>query len=112
MGMMPERPTIPTVGFRPTIPFTEEGHTTDPFVSVPIAPAQKFADTEAPDPEEDPHGLRSTAKAFPHCPPRPLQPELDRDALIFAHSDKLAFARIIAPAPRSFAATWLSFAAT
>ena len=105
MGIIPERLTNPTVGFRPTIPFTEDGHTTEPLVSVPIAPAQKFAETEAPDPEEDPHGLRSTANAFPHCPPRPLQPELDRDDLIFAHSDKLAFARMIAPASLSFAAT-------
>ena len=61
--MMPERLTSPTVGFRPTIPLTDEGHTTEPLVSVPIAPAQKFAETAAPDPEEDPHGFRSTANA-------------------------------------------------
>jgi hypothetical protein len=59
MGMMPERLTNPTVGLIPTTPFTEAGQLMDPFVSVPIATAQKLADTAAAEPELDPQGLRS-----------------------------------------------------
>ncbi len=61
IGTMPERLTRPTVGLRPTTPFTDAGHTMDPFVSVPIAAAQKFAEAAAPEPDDEPHGLRSTA---------------------------------------------------
>ena len=35
--------------------------TTDPSVSVPIAPAARLAAIAAPDPELDPHALRSSA---------------------------------------------------
>ena len=61
MGMIPARLTRPTVGLRPTTPLTDDGQTTDPFVSVPMAPAQKLAETAAPEPDDDPHGFRSTA---------------------------------------------------
>jgi hypothetical protein len=40
MGMMPDRPTSPTVGLSPTTPLTALGETIDPSVSVPIAAAQ------------------------------------------------------------------------
>jgi hypothetical protein len=50
MGMMPARLTSPTVGLRPTIPVAEAGQTIEPSVSVPIATAQKLADTAAADP--------------------------------------------------------------
>jgi hypothetical protein len=35
----------------------DEGQTIDPSVSVPSAPAARFAAGAAPDPELDPHGL-------------------------------------------------------
>ena len=59
MGMIPERLHSPTVGFIPTIPLMLEGHAIEPFVSVPIAIAHKFAATAAPEPELDPHGFLS-----------------------------------------------------
>ena len=52
---------MPSVGFNPTSPFIEDGHTTDPSVSVPTAAAAKLAATAAPDPLEDPHEVRSSA---------------------------------------------------
>ena len=57
MGMMPERLKRPTVGFNPTMPFTEAGQVIDPSVSVPIATAHKLAETATPDPELEPQGL-------------------------------------------------------
>jgi hypothetical protein len=44
----------------PTTPFTDAGHTIEPSVSDPTVTAQRFAATAAPDPELDPHGLRSS----------------------------------------------------
>ncbi len=105
IGMIPERPTRPTVGFSPTRPFTDDGQTIEPLVSVPIAPAQKFAEAAAPDPEDDPHGLRSSAYGFAHWPPRPLQPEDELVDRKLAHSLRFALPRMIAPAARSRAAT-------
>src|SRR5512134_910228 len=105
MGMIPARLTSPTVGLRPTTPFSDDGQMIDPFVSVPIDAAQKFADVAAAEPDEEPHGLRSIANALPHCPPRPLHPELERVDRKFAHSDRFAFARRMAPAARNFSAT-------
>ena len=61
IGMMPERLTRPTVGFRPTSPFAVLGHTTDPSVSVPTPTIARLALIAAPVPELDPHGLRSSA---------------------------------------------------
>jgi hypothetical protein len=58
--MIPLRETSPSVGFIPTIPFIEAGQTTEPSVSVPIAMAAKLAETATPDPEDEPHGLRSS----------------------------------------------------
>jgi hypothetical protein len=62
--MMPARLTRPSVGLIPTSEFVLEGQTIDPSVSVPIATAQRFAATAVPDPELDPHGLRSSAYGF------------------------------------------------
>jgi hypothetical protein len=59
--MMPLLLTRPTVGLIPTIPLADEGQTMEPSVSVPMAPAHKFAETAAPDPELDPQGFRSNA---------------------------------------------------
>ena len=59
--MMPARETNPTVGLKPITPLCEAGLTMEPSVSVPTAAAQRLAATAAPEPLEDPLGLRSTA---------------------------------------------------
>src|SRR6267142_2681335 len=58
IGTTPARLVRPTVGFRPTTPFTLAGQTMLPSVSLPNETAAKFAEAAAPDPELDPHGLR------------------------------------------------------
>ena len=58
---MPALLTSPNVGLIPTTPLTDEGHTIEPFVSVPMATAHRFALTPAPEPELEPHGFRSNA---------------------------------------------------
>ena len=55
------RLTRPTVGLSPTTPLTEAGQVIEPSVSVPTAAATSPAATAAPLPEEEPHGLRSSA---------------------------------------------------
>src|ERR1700722_17813091 len=70
MGMIPLRLRRPTVGLMPTTPLTEEGETTDPFVSVPIATAQRLADTAEPEPALLPDGVRPSLYGFFVCPPR------------------------------------------
>ena len=61
--------TSPTVGLRPTMPFTELGQTIDPSVSVPTASGASPAATAAPEPEEEHPGERSSAQGFPTNPP-------------------------------------------
>src|ERR1051325_4843774 len=100
--MMPERLTRPIVGLIPTNEFAEEGQTTEPSVSVPIAAVHKFAATATPDPELEPHGLRSSTYGFLVCPPRPLQPLDDLVERKLAHSLRFVFPRMTAPASRSF----------
>src|SRR4030081_1498531 len=109
MGMMPLRLTRPTVGLIPVMPLEDEGQTMEPSVSVPIAAAQRFADTPAPEPELEPHGLRSSAYGFFVSPPRPLQPLVEWLERMLAHSLRLVFPRMTAPAARSFCATKESF---
>ena len=74
IGMIPLLLNNPTVGFMPTIPFTDEGETTEPSVSVPIATAHKLAATAAPEPELEPEGFLSKIYGFLVCPPRLLHP--------------------------------------
>src|SRR5512143_3867135 len=74
IGTTPARLTRPTVGLMPTTPLIVAGQTMLPSVSVPSETAVRFADTAAPDPELEPHGLRSIAYGLPVWPPRPLQP--------------------------------------
>src|SRR6266550_209386 len=102
--MMPLLLRSPSVGLMPTIPLADDGHTIEPSVSVPIAAAQRFAATAPPEPELEPHGLRSRTYGFLACPPRPLQPLVECVERKFAHSLRLAFPRKIAPAARSFMA--------
>src|SRR5262245_46749480 len=61
IGMIPERLTRLSVGLNPTIPFAVAGQTIEPSVSVPIAAAQRLAETATPEPELEPQGLRSSA---------------------------------------------------
>ena len=61
IGTMPLRLTSPTVGLRPTSAWTELGQTIEPSVSVPTPTAARLAATAAPVPDEEPHGVRSSA---------------------------------------------------
>src|SRR5215831_19960651 len=103
--MIPLRLTNPTVGLIPASPLEEDGQTMEPSVSVPMPAAARFAEIPAPVPELDPHGLRSSAYGFFVRPPRPLHPLVEWLERIVAHSLRLVFPRIIAPAARSFRAT-------
>src|SRR6476619_2538810 len=105
IGMMPPRLTRPTVGLMPTNPATDDGQMMLPSVSVPTPTAAIEAAIALPVPELDPQGLRSSAYGFFVCPPRELQPELDRVERKFAHSLRLVLPRITAPAARRRAAT-------
>ena len=73
----------------------------EPSVSVPIAAAARLAATADPEPELEPHGLRSSAYGFFVCPPRPLQPLVECVDRKFAHSLRFVFPRMTAPASRS-----------
>src|SRR5262245_26564442 len=105
IGITPARLTRPTVGLIPTIPHTPDGHTIEPSVSVPIDIAVRFADVAHAEPELEPHGFRSRTYGLRHWPPRALHPLEECIDRMFAHSLRLAFPRMIAPASRSFLAT-------
>jgi len=57
IGIIPLREMRPTVGLMPTTPLVTAGQMIEPFVSVPTAAAQRFAETETPEPELEPHGF-------------------------------------------------------
>src|SRR6267378_7220026 len=97
--MMPAPSMSPSVGFTQTI---------DPSVSVPMPTAARLAAIAAPVPELEPHGLRSSAYGFAHCPPRALQPLDDWVERMFAHSERFVLPRITAPAARSLATSGAS----
>src|SRR5882757_7504519 len=99
--MSPARLTRPIVGLMPTSPLQLDGETIEPSVSLPSAPAHRFAAVATAEPLLDPDGDRSSAYGLRHCPPRPLQPDVDAAPRKFAHSDRFAFASTIAPASRS-----------
>src|SRR5581483_4347866 len=105
MGTTPDRLVRPTVGLMPTTPHMAPGHSIDPSVSVPIESGAKPAATAAAEPELDPQGDRSRAYGLRHCPPRALQPLVDRVDRILAHSLMLALPKMTAPASRSRRAT-------
>src|SRR5215471_1502172 len=105
MGMIPDRLTSPTVGLMPTRQQLLEGETIEPSVSLPTATAQRLAAAAAPEPDEEPDALRSSAYGLRHCPPRPLQPEEECVERKLAHSERLALPRITAPASRRRRAT-------
>src|SRR5512135_3666706 len=72
----------------------------EPSVSVPIAAAHRFAATAAPEPDDDPHAERSSAYGLRVNPPRLDQPLTEGFPRKFAHSLRLVFPRITAPAAR------------
>src|SRR5262249_36765723 len=108
MGMMPARLTRPTVGFRPTRPQMEEGLTMDPSVSVPMAAAQRLAAAAAADPELDPLVVRARGWGVLVRPAGGLQPLVEREERMLAHSLRLVLPSRTAPAARRRAATWAS----
>ena len=73
-GIMPPRPTSPTVGFTPTTQFAEAGSMIEPLVSVPIPATHRLAAVATAVPELDSFGDRSSLYGFRVCPPRALQP--------------------------------------
>src|SRR5439155_19961240 len=61
IGTTPARPVGPTVGLRPTTPFTLAGQTMLPSLSDPRDTALRFADAAAPEPALDRPALRPSA---------------------------------------------------
>src|SRR5579864_7971389 len=90
------------------MPLIDAGQVTDPSVSVPIAKRTMPAATAAPLPLELPHGSRSSAQGLWVCPPTALQPEIECEERMFAHSLRLVLPRITAPAERSRATSGAS----
>ena len=101
MGTMPPRDTSPRVGLWPTIPVAPAGHTIEPSVSVPIATWASDAATPAPEPDDDPHALRSRTWGLLVSPPTALQPLVESLPRKFAHSERFALPRMTAPAARN-----------
>src|SRR3546814_3389652 len=62
--------------------------------------AARLAAIALPVPALEPQGLRSSAYGLRVWPPRALQPEVERDERMFAHSLRLVLPRITAPASR------------
>ena len=82
----------------------------EPSVSVPMAAAHRLAATATPEPELEPHGLRSSAYGLRVWPPRLVQPLTEWMERKLAHSLRLVLPRITAPASRSLRATVASCA--
>src|SRR5256885_7436599 len=94
MGTTPARLVSPTVGFSPTTPLAFAGQTTLPSVSVPSDTVEKLAEAAAPEPELEPHGLRSMPYGLCVCPPRPDHPLTDSKERKFGHSDRVVLPMI------------------
>src|SRR5947208_324034 len=88
----------PRVGLIPTSSFAPDGQTIEPSVSVPTAATARSAAAATPEPELEPHGLRSRTYGMFVWPPMPLQPLEEGPDRKFAHSDRLALPMMIAPA--------------
>ena len=101
MGTTPAVGTAPTVGLSPTTPATEHGQTMDPSVSVPTANGVSPAASAAPDPEDEPPALRSSAHGLPTRPPVADHPLVEWAERMLAHSERLVLARTTAPARRT-----------
>src|SRR6478672_7618370 len=95
----------------PTIPFTDDGQTTEPLVSVPTATRQRFAATATADPELEPQGLRSNANGFFVNPPLPLHPLMESLERMLAHSLRFVLPSRTTPASRKRCTRKASFGA-
>src|SRR5437588_6265175 len=104
MGTTPARLVSPTVGLIPTTPLALAGQTMLPSVSLPNDTVAKLADAAAPEPELEPHGLRSSEYGLLHCPPRPDQPLVDSKERKFAHSERVVLPRMTAAPARKLSA--------
>src|SRR5215831_4880132 len=93
--IMPARLTSSCVGARPTTLLFFDGLRIEGPDSSPIAHITKFAATDDPDPPLDRPGLRSVSYGLQKTPPNELRSPP-------AYSPMFAFAKIIAPAARSF----------
>ena len=100
MGMMPACETSPIVGLMPTTFCSPAGHRIDPSVSVPTASVARLAATTVAEPDDDPHGSRSSEYGLRVKPPRALHPLNGANPRKFAHSDRLALPSTMAPASR------------
>src|SRR3989454_4841531 len=105
IGTAPARLVRPTVGLRPTTPFTLAGQTMLPSGSDPSDTAVRFAEAAAPEPELDPQALRSSEYGLRASPPLPDQPLVEKKERKLAHSERFVLPRITAPPARRFAAT-------
>ena len=57
----------------------------------------ELAAIAAPDPDEEPHGLRSSICGFRTCPPMADQPETESSERKFAHCERLVLPKMPAP---------------
>ena len=72
----------------------------EPSVSVPMASGAYPAASAAPDPDDDPPALRSSAHGLPVRPRTPDQPLVECDERRLAHSERLVEPRTTRPASR------------
>src|SRR5207247_495224 len=96
---IPLRLTRPAVGLMPTTEFQVDGRRIDAKPSSPTAIVEKFADSPAPDPPDDPPTVRSSAYGFRVDPNR--EPCVSPPP----SSPSVVFPRMIAPAFLNFSAT-------
>src|SRR6266496_2721174 len=89
IGTTPARLHSPSVGLIPTSPLAPDGQTIEPSVSVPTAATARSAAETTPEPELEPHGLRSSTYGMFVWPPMPLQPLEEGPDRKLAHSDRL-----------------------
>src|SRR5258708_40091827 len=97
--MIPLRRRGRCVGLTPTTPFAVEGRGIDPPVSVPRPRGAYAAATATPVAPDEPAGDRPRSWGFNDCRPSELCGPAE------ANSDMFIFARMIAPASRSFFTT-------
>src|SRR5215467_4156147 len=90
------------------MPLKDPGQTSEPLVSVPRAAAARLAATAAPLPALEPQVLRSSTLGLWVQPPMADQPLMEWVERILAHSLRLVFPRMIAPAARRRATTGAS----
>src|SRR5690349_9129273 len=104
IGTMPRRETMAMEGFIPTKPVMDDGQTTEPDVSVPMAAAAKLTDPATPEPLLDPQADFERLYAF-RGPPPTVEPLNARRVRKPANCEVLVFPRKTTPAARRRRAT-------